>query len=57
MKILKKYQLTSKALEYIYKHGRNGFNDMINELIEQKKNIYKDGWVNKKVNNTRRKKR
>lgn len=42
---IKNYKLTPKALEYIYKHSRSEFDDMINELIEQKKNIYKDGWV------------
>jgi hypothetical protein len=45
---IKNPQLTTKALDYILKHGRNIFDDMINDLIAQKKNIYKEGWIKAK---------
>jgi hypothetical protein len=45
---LRNPQLTIKALDYILKHGRNIFDDMINDLIAQKKNIYKEGWIKAK---------
>jgi hypothetical protein len=57
LRILKNYQLTKKALDYIYKNRRSDFDEMINELIEQKKNIYKEGGIKGKRTNTRRKKR
>lgn len=54
---LKNYQLTKKALDYIYKNSRNTFDDMINDLIIQKKNIFKEGWIKGKVLKIRRKKK
>jgi len=50
---IKNPQLTLKALNFILKQGRNSFDDMINDLIKQKKNIYKEGWLKGKVNKTR----
>lgn len=44
-------QLTSKALDFILKQGRNTFDYMINDLIKQKKNIYKEGWITRKRRN------
>ena len=46
--ILKNYQLTDKAFEYIYKKGRNTFDNMINDLVSQKKNLYNEGWIKSK---------
>jgi hypothetical protein len=46
---LKNPQLTLKALDFILKHGRNTFDDMLNDLIKQDKNIYKAGWIKGKL--------
>jgi hypothetical protein len=46
---IKNPQLTTKALDYILKQGRNTFDDMIKDLIAQKKNIYKEGWIKGKI--------
>jgi hypothetical protein len=43
--------LTQEALEYIFKNGRNTFDKMINDLIKQGKNIYKEGWIIRKRRN------
>lgn len=37
--------LTKKALDYIYKHGRDNFAEMIDELIVKHKSPTKAGWV------------
>jgi hypothetical protein len=52
---IKNPQLTTKALDYILKHGRNIFDDIINDLIAQKKNIYKEGWIKAKFRKGKRK--
>lgn len=46
---IKNPQLTNKALDYILKNGRNTFDDMLNDLIKQDKNIYKAGWIKGKL--------
>jgi len=40
-------QLTQKALNYIFKHGRNTFDSMVNILVKEGKNLIKEGWMNK----------
>jgi hypothetical protein len=45
---IKNPQLTKKALDFILKNGRNTFDDMINDLIAQKKNVYKECWIKAK---------
>ena len=39
--------LTAKALTFIYHKGRNTFDSMIMQLIKEKKNPIKEGWLKK----------
>lgn len=48
--IIKNYQLTNKALEFIFKNGRNTFDLMILKLIKEGKSPIKEGWQ-KGINN------
>ena len=43
--IAKNPELTSKALEYIYKHGRGAFDRVINDLLDKKSCPIKQGWI------------
>ena len=38
-------ELTKKALEFISRYGRNSFDKMINELLDQKINPVKQGFI------------
>jgi hypothetical protein len=38
-------ELTRKALEFISRYGRDSFDTMINELLDQKKSPIKLGWI------------
>jgi hypothetical protein len=40
-------QLTKKALDYIFKNGRDAFDTMVNDLVKDGKNLIKEGWMNK----------
>lgn len=53
--ISKNPELTKKALNYIYKYGRNEFDEMINNLLDKKQSPIKLGWI--KRNNKKRKKK
>ena len=48
-------ELTTKALQFISKNGRNEFDEMINDLLNKRKSPIKEGWI--KRNNKKRKKK
>jgi len=41
-------ELTTKALNFIFKRGRNTFDDMINELLSKRISPIKEGWIKRK---------
>jgi len=41
-------ELTKKALDYIFKNGRNEFDNMINNLLDKRKSPIKEGWIEKR---------
>lgn len=44
---IKNPQLTTKALDFIFKKGRNVFDNMVNDLMKEGKDLIKEGWMNK----------
>lgn len=48
-------ELTTKALQFISKNGRNEFDKMINNLLDKKISPINEGWIKKRKTIKKRK--